>query len=70
MSPQLPVLPPRTMTDIYESLGLFRSPCLSKVELRLSCRGLCSRDAVSKPDPCMVLSMQCRGQWLEVGLLQ
>lgn len=58
------------MTDIYESLGLLRSPCLSKVELRLSCRGLCSRDAVSKPDPCMVLSMQCRGQWLEVGLLQ
>lgn len=55
------------MTDIYESMELFRSPCLSKVELRLSCRGLCSRDAMSKPDPCLVLRMQCRGQWLEVG---
>lgn len=54
------------MTDIYDSMELFRNPCLSKVELRLSCRGLCSRDAMSKPDPCLVLRMQCGGQWLEV----
>ncbi|KAM9851543.1 copine-4 [Aulostomus maculatus] len=58
------------MSDIYESaansLGLFNSPCLTKVELRLTCKGLSDRDALSKPDPCIILKMQSHGQWMEV----
>uniref|UniRef100_A0A3P8UF47 Copine-4 n=1 Tax=Cynoglossus semilaevis TaxID=244447 RepID=A0A3P8UF47_CYNSE len=56
--------------DIYDcaarSLGLFNSPCLTKVELRVTCRGLGDRDALSKPDPCIVLNMQSHGGWMEV----
>ncbi|XP_051871621.1 copine-4 isoform X2 [Pristis pectinata] len=58
------------MSNIYESaantLGLFSSPCLTKVELRVSCKGISDRDALSKPDPCVILKMQSHGQWLEV----
>uniref|UniRef100_A0A7N8YD05 Copine IVa n=1 Tax=Mastacembelus armatus TaxID=205130 RepID=A0A7N8YD05_9TELE len=58
------------VNDIYESaansLGLFSSPCLTKVELRLTCKGISDRDALSKPDPCIVLNMQSHGQWMEV----
>ncbi|XP_061884951.1 copine-4 [Entelurus aequoreus] len=58
------------MSDIYESaahsLGLFDSPCLTKVELRLTCKAISDRDARSKPDPCIVLKMQSHGQWIEV----
>uniref|UniRef100_A0A8C9SXK8 Copine IVa n=1 Tax=Scleropages formosus TaxID=113540 RepID=A0A8C9SXK8_SCLFO len=58
------------MSNIYESaansLGLFSSPCLTKVELRVACKGISDRDALSKPDPCVVLKMQSHGQWLEV----
>ncbi|XP_016893394.1 copine-4-like [Cynoglossus semilaevis] len=58
------------MSDIYDcaarSLGLFNSPCLTKVELRVTCRGLGDRDALSKPDPCIVLNMQSHGGWMEV----
>ena len=58
------------MSDIYESaansLGLFSSPCLTKVELRVVCKGIQDRDALSKPDPCIALKMQSHGQWLEV----
>ncbi|XP_034466632.1 copine-4 [Hippoglossus hippoglossus] len=58
------------MSDIYESaansLGLFSSPCLTKVELRLTCKGISDRDALSKPDPCVVLKMKSHGQWMEV----
>ncbi|KAL4617171.1 copine-4 isoform X1 [Arapaima gigas] len=61
------------MSNIYESaantLGLFSSPCLTKVELRVACKGISDRDALSKPDPCVVLKMQSHGQWLEVGAL-
>uniref|UniRef100_A0A7N5ZWG5 C2 domain-containing protein n=1 Tax=Anabas testudineus TaxID=64144 RepID=A0A7N5ZWG5_ANATE len=57
-------------SDIYESaansLGLFSSPCLTKVELRLTCKGISDRDALSKPDPCIVLNMKSHGQWMEV----
>ncbi|KAI4877809.1 hypothetical protein NFI96_004539 [Prochilodus magdalenae] len=57
------------MSDIYESaatsLGLFSSPCLTKVELRVACKGISDRDALSKPDPCVVIKMQSHGQWLE-----
>ncbi|KAL1259867.1 hypothetical protein QQF64_010444 [Cirrhinus molitorella] len=59
------------MSDIYESaansLGLFNSPCLTKVELRVACKGISDRDALSKPDPCVVIKMQSHGQWLEVA---
>ncbi|TDH11209.1 hypothetical protein EPR50_G00058500 [Perca flavescens] len=58
------------MSDIYESaansLGLFSSPCLTKVELRVTCKGIPDRDALSKPDPCFVLKMQSHGQWMEL----
>ncbi|XP_073341431.1 copine-4 [Pagrus major] len=58
------------MSDIYESaansLGLFSSPCLTKVELRLTCKGISDRDALSKPDPCVILKMKSHGQWMEV----
>ncbi|XP_069051342.1 copine-4 isoform X4 [Lepisosteus oculatus] len=58
------------MSNIYESaantLGLFNSPCLTKVELRVACKGISDRDALSKPDPCVILKMQSHGQWLEV----
>lgn len=70
-------LPPPTpskcvfsMSNIYESaeatLGFISSPCLTKVELRVACRGISDRDALSKPDPCVVLKMQSHGQWFEV----
>uniref|UniRef100_A0A3P8ZGM3 C2 domain-containing protein n=1 Tax=Esox lucius TaxID=8010 RepID=A0A3P8ZGM3_ESOLU len=56
--------------NIYESaattLGLFNSPCLAKVELRVTCKGISDRDALSKPDPCVLIKMQSHGQWLEV----
>ncbi|XP_023683228.1 copine-4 [Paramormyrops kingsleyae] len=58
------------MSNIYESaantLGIVNSPCLSKVELRVACKGISDRDALSKPDPCVVLKMQSHGQWFEV----
>ncbi|XP_026145658.1 copine-4 [Carassius auratus] len=58
------------MSNIYESaattLGLFNSPCLTKVELRVACKGISDRDALSKPDPCVVLKVQSHGQWFEV----
>lgn len=66
-----PHLPPLfNMSNIYESaeatLGFISSPCLTKVELRVACRGISDRDALSKPDPCVVLKMQSHGQWFEV----
>ncbi|XP_056376630.1 copine-4 isoform X2 [Hyla sarda] len=58
------------MSNIYESaantLGIFNSPCLTKVELRVSCKAILDRDALSKPDPCVILKMQSHGQWFEV----
>ncbi|XP_029445193.1 copine-4 isoform X2 [Rhinatrema bivittatum] len=58
------------MSNIYESaantLGIFSSPCLTKVELRVTCKGISDRDALSKPDPCVILKMQSHGQWFEV----
>lgn len=47
-------------------MGFISSPCLTKVELRVACRGISDRDALSKPDPCVVLKMQSHGQWFEV----
>uniref|UniRef100_A0A8D0A1Q7 Copine IVb n=1 Tax=Sander lucioperca TaxID=283035 RepID=A0A8D0A1Q7_SANLU len=60
----------KSMSNIYESaeatLGFISSPCLAKVELRVASRGISDRDALSKPDPCVVLKMQSHGQWFEV----
>lgn len=53
------------MSDIYESAA--SSPYLTKVELQLSCKGIPDRDGLSKPDPCLVLTMQSCGQWMEVS---
>lgn len=62
----------KKMSNIYESaantLGIFSSPCLTKVELRVACKGISDRDALSKPDPCVILKMQSHGQWFEVGV--
>ncbi|ERE75520.1 copine-4 [Cricetulus griseus] len=60
----------KKMSNIYESaantLGIFNSPCLTKVELRVACKGISDRDALSKPDPCVILKMQSHGQWFEI----
>lgn len=70
--PPSPPIAPSAMSNIYESaeatLGFISSPCLTKVELRVACRGISDRDALSKPDPCVVLKMQSHGQWFEVQL--
>lgn len=62
----------KKMSNIYESaantLGIFNSPCLTKVELRVACKGISDRDALSKPDPCVILKMQSHGQWFEVSV--
>ncbi|XP_036848444.1 copine-4 isoform X4 [Manis javanica] len=61
----------KKMSNIYESaantLGIFNSPCLTKVELRVACKGISDRDALSKPDPCVILKMQSHGQWFETS---
>ena len=31
-------------------------------------KGISDRDALSKPDPCVILKMQSHGQWFEVGM--
>uniref|UniRef100_A0A3B3Y2Y9 C2 domain-containing protein n=1 Tax=Poecilia mexicana TaxID=48701 RepID=A0A3B3Y2Y9_9TELE len=54
------------MSSAEATLGFISSPCLTKVELRVACRGISDRDALSKPDPCVVLKMQSHGQWFEV----
>uniref|UniRef100_A0A452RLW6 Copine C-terminal domain-containing protein n=1 Tax=Ursus americanus TaxID=9643 RepID=A0A452RLW6_URSAM len=63
----------KKMSNIYESaantLGIFNSPCLTKVELRVACKGISDRDALSKPDPCVILKMQSHGQWFELPAL-
>lgn len=63
--------PAWAMSDIYESavnsLGLFSGPYLTKVELQVSCKGIPDRDPLSKPDPCLVLTMQSCGKWMEVS---
>ncbi|CAM9711694.1 unnamed protein product, partial [Lampetra fluviatilis] len=41
------------------------SPCLAKVELRVSLRGLHDRDALSRTNPCVALLMQSCAQWME-----
>ncbi|KAI3365491.1 hypothetical protein L3Q82_010573 [Scortum barcoo] len=52
----------------YVVMWMFRNQkkSFTKVELRVACRGISDRDALSKPDPCVVLKMQSHGQWFEV----
>ncbi|XP_025064932.1 copine-7 [Alligator sinensis] len=59
------------MTEIQDlasqaSLGVVSATCVSKVELRVSCKHLLDRDTLNKSDPCVVLLMQSQGQWMEV----
>lgn len=49
------------------NLGVVSATCVSKVELRVSCKHLLDRDTLNKSDPCVVLLMQSQGQWMEVG---
>lgn len=41
--------------------------CVSKVELRVSCKALLDRDTLNKSDPCVMLMVQTNGQWTEVS---
>lgn len=43
------------------------SACVSKVELRVSCKALLDRDTLNKSDPCVILMVQNQGQWTEVS---
>ncbi|XP_078256981.1 copine-7 isoform X2 [Rhinoraja longicauda] len=47
-------------------LGVVTAPCVSKVELRVSCKSLLDRDTLNKSDPSVVLLMQSQGHWVEV----
>lgn len=49
------------------NLGVVSATCVSKVELRVSCKHLLDRDTLNKSDPCVVLLTQSQGQWMEVG---
>ncbi|KAJ8303430.1 hypothetical protein KUTeg_019826 [Tegillarca granosa] len=40
---------------------------VSKVELRIECEGLPKKDDFSKSDPCAVLFMFQKGNWIEMG---
>uniref|UniRef100_A0A674MHM0 Copine 7 n=1 Tax=Takifugu rubripes TaxID=31033 RepID=A0A674MHM0_TAKRU len=40
--------------------------CVSKVELRVSCKALLDRDTLNKSDPCVILMVQTNGQWTEL----
>uniref|UniRef100_A0AAQ6IF98 Copine VII n=1 Tax=Anabas testudineus TaxID=64144 RepID=A0AAQ6IF98_ANATE len=40
--------------------------CVTKVELRVSCKALLDRDTLNKSDPCVILMVQTNGQWTEL----
>uniref|UniRef100_A0AAR2L5E8 C2 domain-containing protein n=1 Tax=Pygocentrus nattereri TaxID=42514 RepID=A0AAR2L5E8_PYGNA len=40
--------------------------CVTKVELRVSCKSLLDRDTLNKSDPCVMLMVQAQGQWTEL----
>ncbi|KAJ0056263.1 hypothetical protein NL108_004551 [Boleophthalmus pectinirostris] len=59
------------MNDIQEATspatGLSGpATCVSKVELRVSCKALLDRDTLNKSDPCVILMVQTNGQWTEL----
>lgn len=60
------------MNDIQEATSPATSlggpaTCVSKVELRVSCKALLDRDTLNKSDPCVILMVQTNGQWTEVS---
>lgn len=62
------------MNDIQEATSPATSlsgpaTCVSKVELRVSCKALLDRDTLNKSDPCVILMIQTNGQWTEVSIL-
>ncbi|XP_048861712.1 copine-7-like, partial [Brienomyrus brachyistius] len=48
------------------ALSTVPSACVSKVELRVSCKSLLDRDTLNKSDPCVILMVQAQGQWTEL----
>ncbi|XP_017259977.1 copine-7 [Kryptolebias marmoratus] len=59
------------MNDVQEATSPATSlsgpaTCVTKVELRVSCKGLLDRDTLNKSDPCVVLMVQNNGQWIEL----
>lgn len=62
------------MNDVQEATSPATSlsgpaTCVSKVELRVSCKALLDRDTLNKSDPCVILMVQTNGQWTEVSPL-
>nr|XP_019954243.1 PREDICTED: copine-7-like [Paralichthys olivaceus] len=59
------------MNDVQEATSPATSlsgpaTCVSKVELRVSCKALLDRDTLNKSDPCVIVMVQTNGQWTEV----
>lgn len=59
------------MNDVQEATSPATSlsgpaTCVSKVELRVSCKSLLDRDTLNKSDPCVILMVQTNGQWTEL----
>uniref|UniRef100_A0A8C6S5E4 Copine VII n=1 Tax=Neogobius melanostomus TaxID=47308 RepID=A0A8C6S5E4_9GOBI len=57
------------MNDILEAISPALSgpaTCVSKVELRVSCKNLLDRDTLNKSDPSVILLVQTNGQWTEL----
>ncbi|KAJ8271411.1 hypothetical protein COCON_G00102700 [Conger conger] len=48
------------------ALSAVPTACVSKVELRVSCKALLDRDTLNKSDPCAILMVQAQGQWTEL----
>lgn len=62
------------MNDVLEATSPATSlsgpaTCVSKVELRVSCKALLDRDTLNKSDPSVILMVQTNGQWTEVSAL-
>lgn len=60
------------MNDVQEATSPATSlsgpaTCVSKVELRVSCKALLDRDTLNKSDPCVIVMVQTNGQWTEVS---
>ncbi|XP_006641267.2 copine-7 [Lepisosteus oculatus] len=48
------------------ALSVVPTACVSKVELRVSCKSLLDRDTLNKSDPSVILMVQAQGQWTEI----
>ncbi|KAJ8252707.1 hypothetical protein COCON_G00220190 [Conger conger] len=64
---------PVSMNNVQEpvspaaALSSVPTACVTKVELRVSCKALLDRDTLNKSDPCVVIMVQAQGQWTEVS---